>query len=73
MADLCCTICHTPLTGGLDTYGDVGLEMCQRCELELSYESASDAASDAAWGALFRQLQEQEWKWMDEQKGASDG
>lgn len=26
-----CTCCHTPLTGGLDTYGDVGEEMCWEC------------------------------------------
>lgn len=65
--NLHCTICGTPLSGGLDTYGDVGRELCQRCDLELSYESASDAASDEAWGKLFRELQEQEWAWKEAQ------
>jgi hypothetical protein len=26
-----CTCCQTPLTGGPDTFGQVGLEMCQSC------------------------------------------
>lgn len=26
-----CTICETPLTGGLDTYGDTGEELCFDC------------------------------------------
>jgi hypothetical protein len=39
MMELYCTICKTPLTGGLDTWGHVGLEMCFDCELALSREA----------------------------------
>lgn len=60
-----CTHCGTPLTGTLDTYGDVGDEQCFKCyfadvsevdirELELldtiKYaEIEVDAAEDALW------------------------
>ncbi len=35
-----CTCCQQPLTGGLDTYGDVGQEMCWDCWSELVFEPA---------------------------------
>lgn len=28
-----CTCCHRELTGGLDTYGDRDMPMCQHCHL----------------------------------------
>lgn len=30
-----CTSCDKALTGGLDTYGEVGTEFCQECYLSL--------------------------------------
>lgn len=33
-----CTCCQTPLTGGLDTFGDLDLPMCQSCHLALMDE-----------------------------------
>jgi hypothetical protein len=33
-----CTCCQTPLTGGTDTFGSVGLEMCQSCWWALLYD-----------------------------------
>ena len=30
-----CMICKTELSGGLDTYGDVGSEVCRECHLDL--------------------------------------
>lgn len=33
-----CTICGQVLTGGLDTYGDVGQEFCHECYLSLLEE-----------------------------------
>ena len=29
-----CKLCHIELTGSLDTFGDIGEEMCQDCWLE---------------------------------------
>lgn len=42
MSDLKCLACETPLTGGLDTYGDPGCEICFACwtrdvEVEISW------------------------------------
>lgn len=34
-----CTCCQIPLTGGLDTYGDLDLPMCQACYLDLIEQS----------------------------------
>lgn len=34
-----CTCCQTPLTGGTDTFGQVGQEMCQECWWALREES----------------------------------
>lgn len=31
MSELKCVACEAPLTGGLDTYGDLGYEMCFVC------------------------------------------
>lgn len=33
-----CIICETELTGGLDTYGDRGQEVCQRCWFEHGFD-----------------------------------
>ncbi len=30
-----CSICGTPLSGGLDTFGDVGAELCADCWYDL--------------------------------------
>lgn len=30
-----CTLCEVPLTGGMDTYGDVGSEICYECWLAI--------------------------------------
>ena len=34
-----CKCCNCELSGGLDTYGDVGDELCQPCWLGLCYEA----------------------------------
>lgn len=41
-----CTCCNTPLSGGTDTFGDVGLEMCQSCFLELCDEKRMARAAE---------------------------
>ncbi len=41
-----CTICNKPLTGKLDTYGDVGQEVCWTCWCENQTEGFS-------WYGLF--------------------
>lgn len=33
-----CMICRTPLTGGTDTYGDTGAEMCWDCHADMAGE-----------------------------------
>lgn len=33
-----CTCCKTPLTGGSDTFGQVGQEMCQECWWAMLYD-----------------------------------
>ena len=43
MTDLHCTICTTPLTGGLDTYGDVGAELCIDCWYDLPEQLEPDS------------------------------
>jgi hypothetical protein len=34
---LTCTICGKELSGGLDTFGDIGEELCQDCWIRLPY------------------------------------
>ena len=36
MTDLKCTCCEKPLSGGIDTFGDIGQEMCWTCYSECS-------------------------------------
>ena len=62
--DLHCTICCKPLTGGLDTWGYVGLEMCFDCELALSIASSEGDFEDG-WGPVWRRLQTEEWLRME--------
>jgi hypothetical protein len=33
-----CTCCHHALTGGIDTYGDADMPLCQACHLSLLRE-----------------------------------
>lgn len=48
MTDLHCVVCHKPLAGGLDTYGDVGQELCLEHWLELC--RASEAVERTWYG-----------------------
>jgi len=41
-----CTICEKPLTGGLDTFGAVGEEVCESCNADLQYEPESPMGHD---------------------------
>lgn len=38
MNNLTCVVCGAPLTGGTDTFGDIGLEMCQTDWFEMMAE-----------------------------------
>jgi hypothetical protein len=38
---LFCTLCHVPLTGGIDTFGDTGSEVCEDCWYELPENNTS--------------------------------
>lgn len=42
-----CLHCGVPLTGGLDTFGDHGLEVCQACWL-----AGVDTAESGSWYGL---------------------
>jgi hypothetical protein len=42
MRQIHCSICNTHLTGGLDTFGDVGFELCQACHVEQELEIEAD-------------------------------
>ncbi len=33
-----CSVCHAPLTNGIDTFGEIYLPMCQVCYFELRDE-----------------------------------
>jgi len=38
-----CFLCGTPLSGGIDTWGDVGQECCQSCHWDLMGEDRGTA------------------------------
>lgn len=40
MIQLVCTRCSVPLSGGEDTFGETGVELCYPCHLSLMIESA---------------------------------
>jgi hypothetical protein len=42
MSELTCTCCGKPLTGSIDTYGDVGAELCIYCFLTPDFSGDID-------------------------------
>lgn len=44
--ELHCSSCGVELTGGLDTYGDIGKELCFRCNLDWSETDYNNARSE---------------------------
>lgn len=61
-----CTCCQTPLTGGTDTFGDAGLEMCQSCWWALLYDG------DLILEQIIKHARSEEWaKGMKRQKEQS--
>lgn len=61
-----CTCCQTPLTGGTDTFGQVGLEMCQSCWWALPYDG------DVILEQIIKHARSEEWaKEMQRQKEQS--
>ena len=46
--DLKCAACGKPLTGNLDTFGDVGRELCLDCYAEFAAETEADARAEEA-------------------------
>lgn len=54
MSATSCCVCGKALTGGLDTYGEQGLELCESCRDDLYQEIESVDPTSEGWMTPWR-------------------